>query len=62
MGKQFTLIVGIISISQVIYSFFGDGSTDFLGLEMNIWLYRLIWSTIAVGLFYEYFNKKKINK
>ncbi len=60
MSKQFTLIVGIIALSQTIYSFFGNENTaDFLGLELNIWLYRLLWTTIAVGIFYGYFNKQK---
>ena len=63
MSKTITLIVGILAVVNVIYSFFGNSESDqMFGFEMNIWIYRIIWSLLAVGIFYDYSKKKKISK
>ena len=61
MSKQFLLIVGIICAVQAVFSFLGETNTNIFGMEMNIWIYRLIWSLCAIGIFYDYFKKKKSN-
>ena len=63
MNKTVTLIVGLIAVAYVIYSFFGNSeSQQIFGFEMNIWIYRLIWSLLALGIFYSYSKKMKISK
>jgi Mg2+ and Co2+ transporter CorA len=61
--KKFTLIIGIIGLLNVISSFFGNQETDkVLWIEMNIWYYRLIWSILTIGIFYDYYKWKKLEK
>lgn len=64
MNKNLTIIGIILSLSNVVYSFFGNSKSDqVFGIEMNIWIYRLIWTVFAVGIFYEYYKKtKKVKK
>ena len=63
MSKPLTIIVGILAVSNVLYSFWGNQQSEqIFGLEMNIWVYRLIWTALAIGIFYDYFKKKKINE
>ncbi|TDS20538.1 hypothetical protein DFQ03_0184 [Maribacter caenipelagi] len=55
------LIVGIIALINVIYTFFGTNSTaSILMFDVNIWVYRLFWTLLAAGCFYAHF--KKTNK
>jgi len=62
MNKTLNLIVGIIAVANVIYSFWGSGeNASILGFSMNIWLYRAIWTLIAVSSLYHYFKARKIN-
>ncbi|CAI8228571.1 MAG: Uncharacterised protein [Formosa sp. Hel1_33_131] len=63
MSKTINLILGIIAVATVIYSFYGNlEPTSLFGFEINIWIYRLIWSLLAVGVFYDYAKKNKISK
>ena len=64
MNKNLTIIGIILCLSNVVYSFFGNLESDqVFGIEMNIWIYRLIWTVFAVGIFYEYYKKtKKVKK
>ena len=58
--KTFYLIVGIIAVAQVLYSFWGNPDTgEIFGFEVNIWIYRLFWSVIAIPLLYGHFKRKK---
>jgi hypothetical protein len=57
---SFNLIVGILSLITVIYSFFGKVSeANILMFEVNIWVYRLFWTVLTVGCFYDYSKEKK---
>jgi len=52
------LIVGILALVTVIYSFFGTSSTaSILMFDVNIWVYRLFWTILAAGCFYDHFRK-----
>lgn len=63
MSKIVTLIVVIIAVANVIYSFFGNSDTEqIFGFEMNIWIYRIIWIVIGIGVSYDYFKKNKTLK
>jgi len=60
MDKIASIIFGIIAVGNVIYSFWKySDSTEFFGLEVNVWIYRIFWSLIAIYMFYDKFNKKK---
>ena len=62
MNKIASILIGIIAIGNVIYSFWKySDSTEFLGFEVNVWIYRIFWSLIAIYMFYDKFNKKKVN-
>ena len=63
MSKTLTLIIGILVVLNVLYSFWGSpNSEQIFGIEMNIWIYRSIWSLLAIGIFYDYFRKKRTSK
>ena len=62
MSKTITLIIGVLAIANVIYSFFGNSETvNMFGFDLNIWGYRLLWTLLAIGIFYDYLKKKKIS-
>jgi hypothetical protein len=60
MRKIITLVVGISAGVNVIESFFGNLESErMFGFEINIWIYRVIWSLVAILIFYDHFNKVK---
>ena len=62
MNKIASIIFGIIAIGNVIYSFWKySDSTEFFGFEINVWIYRIFWSLIAVNMFSNKFYKKKVD-
>ncbi len=57
---SFNLIVGILALISVIYSFFGNSSeASILMFDVNIWVYRLFWTVITAGCLYDYSKEKK---
>ncbi|HBK72351.1 MAG TPA: hypothetical protein DDZ39_11975 [Flavobacteriaceae bacterium] len=60
MNKIIPLIIGLIAIVNVLYSFKGSGTQAIFGIEMNVWIYRLIWSVLAVLFLYDYYKKSKL--
>lgn len=62
MNKIASILFGIIAIGNVIYSFWKySDSTEFFGFEINVWIYRIFWSLIAVNMFSNKFYKKKVD-
>ena len=62
MNKIISLIIGIMAILNIIDSFWSNPSTETMfSIEMNIWIYRLIWSIIAIILLYDYYKKRNGN-
>ena len=60
MNSIVSLIIGVIAIMNVVYSFWKvSSSQSILGIEMNSWIYRLIWSALAVLFLYDYYKKTK---
>ena len=60
MNKIASIIIGIIAIGNVIYSFWKySDSIEFFGFEINVWIYRIFWSLIAFGMLYDKFRKKR---
>ncbi|MEP0214394.1 MAG: hypothetical protein ABJD66_14330 [Cellulophaga sp.] len=54
--RKTILIIGVaLALVNVIYSFFRNVDTIyFFGQDVNIWVYRLIWSFMAVLIFNAY--------
>ena len=62
MNKTLNLIIGIIAVANVIYSFWGNQeSASIFGFSINIWLYRAIWVFIAAVSLNSYYRARKIN-
>ncbi|WP_299781688.1 hypothetical protein [uncultured Formosa sp.] len=60
MNKLTLILVLLLSLSNIIYSFWGNQESDqIFGIEMNIWIYRLVWIFVIIGISYDYFKKKK---
>ncbi|MBD0777983.1 hypothetical protein HPE56_09270 [Maribacter sp. ANRC-HE7] len=59
MKKYLSLIMGILALGAVIYSFIGNAPTSkIIGMEVNIWVYRLFWCILAIGLLSGYWKMK----
>ncbi|WP_343486199.1 hypothetical protein [Allomuricauda sp. d1] len=57
--KYLNLVVGILALINVVYTFFSESETStFFGMEISIWLYRLIWLILAALCFYGYYTRK----
>jgi positive regulator of sigma E activity len=63
MEKFGFLVAIIIAMVNLFYSFFGSKTTEsILTIEMNIWVYRLIWTVASVLLIFAYRNQLKKEK
>jgi hypothetical protein len=63
MKGKLSLIIGILAIANLVYSFFSTSNhSSIFGMELNIWVYRLIWSFLAVSILYKYFKENKAKK
>lgn len=61
-NKVIYAFLSILAVGNVAYSFFTEmESPTFIGQEINIWLYRLIWVGLAV-LFITKFIQLKNSK
>ena len=60
MKRILSIVVGIVAVASVIYSFIGNQeSPNILGFEVNIWTYRGFWSLVIAGIISEFFEKKE---
>lgn len=59
--RKILLIVGmLIALLTLIYSFISNATTgQFFGLEMNIWIYRLVWLALFGLIFKDYLKESK---
>ena len=63
MKKYLYLIPGVIALAKLISSFAWNKETDeILWIEMNIWVYRLIYGMVMILMFGSYFSLKKAEK
>ncbi len=66
MKKYVGLILAIIIATDVVVSFVADRAVEIVfGIEMNVWLYRLLWSGLAFLLakgFVDEFKKNNPNQ
>ena len=60
MRKNLYLILTILSVANLVYTFFSDTTNgDFFGFQVDIWTYRLIWALFAALFFKTYYNLRK---
>lgn len=60
MRKNLYLILTILAVVNVVYTFFsGAAHGDFFGFKVDIWIYRLVWALFAALFFKTYFNLRK---
>ena len=61
MNKNFwNLAIGIIAIINIGYTFIKPTATErFFGIEVDIWIYRLIWLVVAFFSINQYLKLKK---
>ncbi|WP_066220996.1 hypothetical protein [Formosa haliotis] len=59
MNRIFAIIIGILGVSNIAYSFYQNPEFERLfGIDMNVWIYRLIWAALAAKGVYDFFTKK----
>lgn len=60
MRKYLNILFGVIATGIIIYTFVAQGARyDIFGIEMSVWIYRMIWVLIAVSSFYRAFSVGK---
>ncbi|PNW28689.1 hypothetical protein [Formosa algae] len=60
MNRIITILLTCIAVIKVTYSFVDHHETArILGFEMNIWMYRLIWTFISIGFGYSAWKAKQ---
>lgn len=60
MRKNLYLILTILSVANIGYTFLSDATYgDFFGFEVDIWTYRLVWAFFAILFFKTYYNLRK---
>ncbi len=60
MNKLISILIGLIAISNIIYSFWKNPESETLFfIDMNTWIYRIIWVLILIGISYDFFKKNK---
>jgi hypothetical protein len=57
MRKNLYLILTILSVVNLVYTFFSEATNgDFFGFEVDIWTFRFIWALLSVLFFKTYYN------
>lgn len=60
MKKYWNLAFGILGIIIVTNTFLKDLTVKkVFGFEINIWIYRAIWTLIAISSLYDFYIKRK---
>jgi len=61
MKKAFNIFVGVLALMNIIYKVIKCIScdADFLGMEVSGPVYLMIWTTIAVMIFYGVYRDSK---
>lgn len=61
--RNLNVFVWILALTIIIYSFIKNPTTEsILGFEVNIWIYRLIWSIIAALSILEQYRMIRTNR
>lgn len=63
MNKYVSLVLAVIIAADVVMSFINDKAVEnVFGIEMNVWVYRFLWSALAFFLVKGYLKQSKIEK
>ena len=63
MNKYVSLVLAVIITADVVKSFVNDKTVEnVFGIEMNVWLYRFLWSALAFLLAKGFVKQYKIEK
>ena len=63
MKKLFNVFVWILALTLIIYSFIKNPTSEsVLGIEVNIWIYRLFWGIIAAFSIFEQIKIIRMNR
>jgi len=61
MWKYINLLLGVLFIYRIVQSFIHDVDKEYIfGIEMNVWLYRIIYSIIAGMVLYSSYKHFKM--
>ncbi len=61
MRKNLYLILTILSLVNLVYTFFSEATNgDFFGFQVDIWMYRFVWAILVV-LFFKTYVKLRNN-
>lgn len=64
MIKNFILmVVALTGLTNIIDSFIGKVESEtIIGIEVNIWIYRIFWALISILIYYYVFQNIKSKK
>lgn len=63
MNKYVSLVLAIIIAADVVMSFINNKEVEnVFGIELNVWLYRFLWATLAFLLAKAFMKQSKIEK
>jgi hypothetical protein len=58
--KIINIIAALIALSALAETFFNPTKTfDIFSIELNIWLYRVIWLMVLIGTTYDLYKASK---
>ena len=55
----FSLIILVFALIKVILTFMESSNPTYYEIEINIWICRIVWISIALGLFNSFYDKVK---
>lgn len=61
MNKYLNSIGIIIALTYLVESFTEGGKSDIFGFELNIWVFRFIWTLLLGFMVYEIYKGSKKN-
>jgi UDP-N-acetylmuramyl pentapeptide phosphotransferase/UDP-N-acetylglucosamine-1-phosphate transferase len=61
--KILNIIAGIIALSYILDSFlYPDSQYDIFSIELNVWLFRIFWLIVLLGVSNDYYKISKRKK
>ncbi|WP_299781236.1 hypothetical protein [uncultured Formosa sp.] len=60
MNKLVPILILIFAVFKIAYSFWNNAATGrFLTMDLDIWIYRLVWMLIIAGSAYVFYKSEK---
>ena len=59
--REIVPLIGVgIAVINILFSFFDDATrASIFSIEMDIWVYRLVWLVLAGFMFFSYLQRSK---